>query len=46
MEIFEYTARSVHYTKIMKKDIVNITDENIEALKHRFKIPKPETLAL
>lgn len=46
MEIFEYTARSVHYTKIMQKDIVKITDENIEALKHRFKIPKPEMPAL
>lgn len=45
-EIFEYTARSIHYTKTMQKDIINISDEHIEALEKRFKIPKPEMPAL
>jgi len=46
MEIFEYTARSIHYCKNIGGEVVNITDEQVEALKKRFQIPKPEKVAL
>lgn len=46
MEIAEYTSKSVHMTKSMGTPIVNISDEQIEVLKDRFKIPKPETAQL
>ncbi|MGI6072332.1 MAG: class II aldolase/adducin family protein [Lachnospiraceae bacterium] len=42
LEIAEYTSKSIHLTKMMGSSIITISDDNIEALKNRFKIPKPE----
>ena len=38
LEIAEYCAKSVHYTKRLKKEIVNITQEQIDALTARFNL--------
>jgi L-fuculose-phosphate aldolase len=46
MEIFEYTAQSVLYAKSMGQEVIKITEEQIGALKGRFKIPKPEPMSL
>ena len=46
MEIFEYTARSIHYSKSMGCDVINITEEQAKALRERFKLPKPSPVSL
>lgn len=44
MEILEYTARSIHYSKSMGFDVINITPEQIKALRERFKLPKAQPI--